>query len=409
MTLLQVLRVALRALARSMVRSFLTMLGIMIGILAVISSVAIGDGAKARVQAAFDSMGANMLVVMPGSTTSGGAMGGFGSLPTLTWDDYAAIQTQLPAVKYASPNLRANSTVLSEDANWTTAVSGVAPDFFSIRTWAAARGSLFSQSDVDASTKVVVLGKTVADKLFGVGIDPVGRQVRVRNVPFQVVAVLAAKGQSLGGQDMDDAAFIPYTTFRAKIQGGLKNLVQGPIFVGAIDEQATSRAESQIRSLLRDRHRLAEGADDDFSIRNLAEAASATQEGIGTITTLLNVVALVSLIVGGIGIMNIMLVSVTERTREIGVRMAVGARSRDILLQFLVESLVLAAIGGVIGVSAGILVGTVAAKVLGWSVLFRPEVIALAVAVSGLLGVVAGLYPAWRASRLDPIQALRFE
>jgi putative ABC transport system permease protein len=408
-TFLQILRVALRALARSKVRSFLTTLGIMIGILSVISSVAIGDGAKARVQAAFDSMGANMLVVMPGSTTSGGAMGGFGSLPTLTWDDLAAIQTQLPAVKYASPNLRANATVVSEDANWTTGVGGVSPDFFAIRTWPAASGALFSQSDVDSSTKVIVLGKTVAEKLFGVGVDPVGRQVRVRNVPFQVVGVLSTKGQSLNGQDMDDAAFIPYTSFRAKIQGGLKNLIQGAIFVGAVSEEATSRAESQIRALLRDRHRLAESADDDFSIRNLAETASASQEGISTITTLLNVIAAVSLLVGGIGIMNIMLVSVTERTREIGVRMAVGARGRDILLQFLVESVVLGAVGGVIGVSAGILIGTIAAKTLGWSVLFRPAVIVLAVAVSGLVGVVAGIYPAWRASRLDPIQALRFE
>jgi putative ABC transport system permease protein len=409
MNLLQVLRVALRALARSKMRSFLTTLGIVIGILAVIASVALGDGAKAKVQQAFDAMGANMLVVMPGTTTAGGAQGGWGSLPTLTWDDLAAVQTQLSAVKYASPYLRTNASVLSDDANWSTQVGGVAPDYFSIRTWPAARGALFAQADVDASTKSMVLGRTVADKLFGVGVDPVGRQVRVRNVPFLVVGVLASKGQSLGGQDMDDAAFVPYTTFRAKIQGGLKNLIQGAVFVGAVSEDATGRAETQIRGLLRDRHRLAEGADDDFQIRNLAETASASQEGARTITTLLEAIAAVSLVVGGIGIMNIMLVSVTERTREIGVRMAVGARSRDILLQFLTEALVLAMVGGVIGVSAGVGVAMWLAHLFGWSVLFRVDVIVIAVIFSGLVGIVFGAYPAHRASRLDPIQALRFE
>ena len=409
MTLLQVLRVALRALGRSKMRSFLTALGIVIGVGAVIAMVALGDGAKARVQQAFDTMGANMLVIMPGSSSSGGAQGGFGSLPTLTWDDLAAIQTQASAVRYASPYLRTSTSLISEDTNWTTQVGGVSPDYFLIRTWRAARGSLFTTSDVDSSTKVIVLGQTVADKLFGAGINPVGRQVRVRNVPFQVVGVLSAKGQSPVGQDLDDAAFVPYTTFRAKVQGGLKNLIQGTIFVGAVSEDATSRAESQIRALLRDRHHLAEGADDDFGVRNLAEAASASEEGARTLTTLLAAIAAVSLVVGGIGIMNIMLVSVTERTREIGVRMAVGARGRDILLQFLTEALVLSAAGGVVGVTAGLLAAWWMASAMGWPVLYRPEVIVIAVAFSGLVGIVFGLYPARRASLLDPIQALRFE
>ncbi len=409
MTLLQVLRVALRALARSKMRSFLTTLGIVIGVAAVIAMVAIGDGAKARVQQAFDAMGANMLVIQAGTTTSGGAMGGFGSLPTLTWEDLAAIQTQAPAVRYAAPYLRTSASVISEDTNWTTLVGGTSPDYFAIRDWPAARGALFSASDVDSATKVVVLGQTVADRLFGTGIDPVGRQVRVRNVPFQVVGVLAAKGQSPMGQDLDDAAFVPHTTFRAKLQGGLKNLIAGSIFVGATGRDATSKAEAQIRSLLRERHRLGDGADDDFSIRNLAETASASQEGARTLTTLLAAIAAVSLLVGGIGIMNIMLVSVTERTREIGVRMAVGARGRDILLQFLTEALVLAVTGGVVGVGLGLLVAWRLAVAFGWPVLFRPEAIAVAVAFSGLVGVVFGLYPARRASRLDPIQALRFE
>ncbi len=409
MTLLQVLRVALRALARSKVRSALTTLGIVIGVAAVIAMVSIGDGAKARVQAAFDSMGSNMLVVTNGSSVSGGSMGGFGSLPTLTWEDLGAIQTQVPSVRYASPYLRTSAPVVSEDANWTTQVGGVSPEYFSIRTWPAARGSLFTQSDVDGGTKVMVIGKTVAEKLFGTGVNPLGRQVRVRNVPFQVVGVLATKGQSMGGQDMDDAAFVPYTTFNSRIQGGLKNLIQGTIFVGAVSQDATGRAENQIRALLRDRHRLPEDADDDFGIRNLAEIANASQEGARTITTLLAAIAMVSLLVGGIGIMNIMLVSVTERTREIGVRMAVGARGRDILRQFLTEALVLSLVGGAIGVASGMTVAWQLARAFEWPVLFRAEIIVVAVAFSGLVGVVFGLYPAWRASRLDPIQALRFE
>jgi putative ABC transport system permease protein len=408
-TLLQVLRVALRALNRSKMRSFLTALGIVIGVSAVIAMVAIGDGVKARVQQAFDTMGANMLVIMPGSNTAGGSHGGFGSLPTLTWDDMAAIQTQASAVRYVSPYLRTTASLVSEDTNWTTQVGGVSPDYFTIRTWPAAHGAVITASDVDSSTKVIVLGKTVADQLFGAGVDPIGRQVRVRDVPFTVVGVLSAKGQSPVGQDLDDGAFIPYTTFRAKIQGGLKNLIQGAIFVGATGEDTTSRAESQIRSLLRDRHRLADGADDDFQIRNLAEAASASEEGASTLTTFLAVIAAVSLVVGGIGIMNIMLVSVTERTREIGVRMAVGARGRDILLQFLTEALALSVAGGLVGVAAGVAGAWWTGRAMGWPVLYRPEVILVAVAFSGLVGIAFGLYPAYRASRLDPIQALRFE
>jgi putative ABC transport system permease protein len=408
-TLLEVLRVALRALARSKMRSFLTALGIVIGVSAVIAMVAIGDGAKARVQAAFDSIGSNMLVVVPGSSTAGGAMGGFGSLPTLTWEDLAAVQTQLTAVRYAAPLLRANAPVLSEDANWTTSVGGTSLDYFAIRDWPAAKGTLFSPSDVEGSTKVIVLGQTVADRIFGPGIDPVGQQVRVRNVPFQVVGVLAAKGQSSFGQDFDDAVFIPYTTFRAKIQGGLKNLLSGSIFVGAASSQATAQAESQIRSLLRDRHRLADGADDDFSIRNLAEAASAAEGSARTITTLLAAIALVSLLVGGIGIMNIMLVSVTERTREIGVRMAVGARGRDILLQFLAESVVLSALAGLAGVGIGVVASHVISSAKSWPVAISPDAVGLSVLCACGVGIGFGLYPAFRASRLNPIEALRYE
>jgi putative ABC transport system permease protein len=409
MSLLQILKVAFRALLRTKMRSFLTALGIVIGVSAVIAMVAIGDGAKARVQAAFESMGANLLIILPGTSTAGGAHGGFGSQPTLTWDDLRAIQTEVPSVRWAAPILRAVAPVVAEELNWTTSVNGTTPEYFSIRAWPIAQGALFGPSDVEAGTKVAVLGKTVSEQLFGVGVDPVGFQIRIRNVPFQVVGVLSPKGQSPGGQDLDDAVFVPRTTFQAKVQGGLKNYVSGVIFVGATSPQTTTRAQTQIRALLRDRHRLAAGADDDFSIRNLAEAAGAQEEGARTLTTLLAAIAAVSLLVGGIGIMNIMLVSVTERTREIGVRMAVGARGRDILLQFLTEALALAVVGGAIGVALGMGVAWQLARTFAWPVLFRPEVVIVAVAFSGLVGVGFGLYPARRASRLDPIQALRFE
>jgi putative ABC transport system permease protein len=409
MSWLQTLRVALRALARNKMRSFLTTLGMVIGVCAVIAMVAIGDGAKARVEQAFASMGSNMLIILPGTTTAGGAMGGFGSQPTLTWDDLKAIQTEVPAVRWAAPALRANAQVLSEDQNWTTSVSGTTPDYFRIRNWALGQGSSISESDVDGGTKVAVLGQTVVDKLFGSGANPVGQVIRVKNVPFNVVGVLTKKGQSPMGQDYDDGIFIPVSTFQQKIQGGLKNYIAGPMIVSATSAGTTDRAQRQIEALLRDRHRLQPGSDDDFSIRNLSELAAAQQEGTRTLTTLLAAIAAVSLLVGGIGIMNIMLVSVTERTREIGVRMAVGAKAGDIRLQFLVEALSLAVVGGLIGIALGMGLAWRLAASFGWPVLFRPDVILVAVAFSGVIGVGFGLYPAHKASQLDPIQALRFE
>jgi putative ABC transport system permease protein len=408
MSSFQTLRVALHALARNKLRSFLTMLGMIIGVAAVIAMVAIGDGAKARVEAAFAAMGSNMLIVLPGTTSTGGAQGGFGSMPTITWDDLRAIQSDVPSVRYAAPVLRTNAQVLSEDQNWGTSVNGTTPEYFAIRSWPAARGVPISASDVDSGTKIAVLGQTVVDKLFGPSADPVGQQIRIKNVPFQVVGVLAKKGQSPVGQDYDDAVFVPSSTFLAKLQGGLKNYLSGTIFVGAADND-TQRAEDQIRGLLRDRHRLKPGADDDFSIRNLAEMANAQQEGTKTLTTLLASIAAVSLLVGGIGIMNIMLVSVTERTREIGIRMAVGARGYDILLQFLAEALTLAVAGGALGVVVGLGGAWRLAASFGWPVLFRVEAVVVAVGFSALVGVGFGLYPARKASVLDPIQALRYE
>jgi putative ABC transport system permease protein len=404
---LETFRVALRALLRNKLRSFLTVLGIIIGVAAVIAMVAIGEGAKAKVEASFASMGSNLLIVMPGTTTAGGAHGGFGSMPTLTWDDLRAIRNEVPSVRYAAVQLRSSAQILSEDQNWTTSVTGTSPEYFSIRDWSVASGRALSPSDVDSSAKVVVLGATVVEKLFGSG-DPVGQTVRIKNIPFEVIGVLAKKGQSPMGQDYDDAAFVPQTTFMSKVQGGLQKFISGIIFIGATNG-GTAKAETQVRNLLRDRHHIDAGADDDFSIRNLTEMANAQQEGMQTLTTLLASIAAVSLLVGGIGIMNIMLVSVTERTREIGVRMAVGATPANILLQFLVEAFTLAVAGGLVGVGIGILVAKRLATQFGWPTLIRPDIVLVSVSFSAAVGIVFGIYPARKASQLDPIDALRYE
>ena len=409
MSWLQTLRVAIRALTRNKLRSFLTTLGMVIGVSAVIAMVAIGDGAKARVEASFAAMGSNMLIVLPGTSTAGGAMGGFGSMPTLTWDDLKAIQTEVSTVRAAAAQLRVTSQVLSEDQNWTTSVFGTSPEYFQIRNWPADRGELFTEADVDGGTKVAAIGATVSDKLFGPNANPVGQVIRVKNIPFVVTSVLSKKGQSQWGQDYDDIVIVPLSSFQQKIQGGLKNVIAGSIAVSATGADTTARCEAQIRSLLRDRHHLQQGVDDDFNIRNLSEIANAQQEGTRTFTTLLAAIAAVSLLVGGIGIMNIMLVSVTERTREIGLRMAVGAKPGDIRLQFLVEALTLATMGGLIGVTLGLAGAWRLATSFGWQVLYRPSVVVVSVVFSGFVGIVFGLYPAHKASQLDPIQALRFE
>jgi putative ABC transport system permease protein len=403
------LRVALRALARNKLRSFLTGLGVVIGVAAVIATVAIGDGAKARVEATFASIGSNMLIILNGSSQGGGAMGGAGSLPSLTWDDLEAIQTELSAVKDAAPVMRASGQVMSEEANWATSIQGTTPEFLSVRSWPMDQGSAFTQADVDGGQKVALMGQTVVEKLFGANSAPVGQVVRVKNIPFTVVGVLARKGQSPFGQDFDDVILVPVTTFQQKIQGGLKNFIQGQIVASALGNDGNARAQQQIRSLLRDRHRLTAEADDDFQIRNPSEIASAQQAGTKIMTVLLAGIALVSLLVGGIGIMNIMLVSVTERTREIGVRMAVGARARDIQLQFLTEAVTLSLGGGLIGVGLGVAAGKALSSSMGFSLLVRPEAILVSVAFSALVGVVFGFFPALKASRLDPITALRFE
>jgi putative ABC transport system permease protein len=406
---LQTLRVAFRAILRNKLRSFLTTLGIIIGVGAVICMMAIGAGAKAQVEATFAAMGTNLLVVLPGSTTAGGVQGGFGSAPTLTWDDLSAIKNELSTVKAAAPSLRMSSSVLSEDQNWTTSITGTTPEYFDIRNWPIDQGAIFTDSDVETGTKVCVLGATVVTKLFGASSNPVGQRVRIGNIPFQVVGVLAKKGQSAMGQDYDDAVFVPATTLAQKLQGGLQKYITGQIMIEAVDSESVSRAQADVTSLLRDRHKIEQGRDDDFSIRNLSEIAGAQQQGTETMTTLLASVAAVSLLVGGIGIMNIMLVSVTERTREIGVRMAVGAKPEQILAQFLVEALVLSLVGGLIGVASGLGTATWLADKFRWPMLVQPDVIMVSVGFSAAVGVIFGLYPARKASQLDPIDALRYE
>jgi putative ABC transport system permease protein len=406
---LQIFRVALRALLRNKMRSFLTTLGVIIGVGAVIAMVAIGEGAKARVHESYAAMGSNLIVVVPGVSASGGARGGSGSQPTVTWDDLRAIQTEIPSIRYAAPALRSNAQIIGDEQNWTSPIMGTTPEYFDLRIWPMATGAGMTQSDVEGGAKVVVLGQTAADKLFGPGADPVGQSVRIKNIPFQIVGVAAKKGQSSNGTDYDDVAFVPVTTFQAKIQGGLQKYLAGFIYISTISAAETARALREVSDLLRDRHRIEPGMDDDFSVRNLTEVASAQEEGTKTLTTLLASIAAVSLLVGGIGIMNIMLVSVTERTREIGLRMAVGAKPHQILAQFLVEALCLSALGGIIGAALGVSAGARLAARFGWPMLVRPDIIVIAVLFSAVVGVGFGLYPARKASQLDPIEALRYE
>jgi putative ABC transport system permease protein len=405
---LRTLAVAVRALLRHKLRSFLTMLGVIIGVGAVIAMTAIGSGAAARVQASFEQMGSNLLVVRSGASQMGGARGGAGSQPTLTWGDLEAIRG-LSTVRAASPVLTTQAQVLADGQNWSTSVQGTTPELFGIRNWRLAAGTAFDHHDDATGAKVAVLGHTVAHNLFGPYVDPVGQIVRVRQVPFVVVGVAAPKGPSGFGHDQDDVVFVPARTFRAKLQGGLQQYISGVISVSAISAADATRAQEQIESLLRTRHRIREGAPDDFTVRNLSEIATAQQEGARTMTSLLAGIALVSLVVGGIGIMNIMLVSVTERTREIGLRMAVGAKPRSILMQFLVEAVTLSMAGGLLGTAAGLGAAGYLVSRFGWPMLVQPQIIALAVVFSAVVGIVFGMWPAMKASRLDPIQALRYE
>ncbi|MCS6947656.1 MAG: ABC transporter permease, partial [Steroidobacteraceae bacterium] len=381
-------RLGLQALARNKMRAGLTTLGIVIGVAAVICMVAIGEGAQSRVRAQIEGAGTNVLMVFSGSSVGGGMRGGMGSQPTLTWDDLRAIQTELSAVRAASPQARATTQLISDTTTWTSTVFGVTPEFFLIRNWPIVRGSGLTASDQAGAAKNVVIGQTVAEKLFGSGSDPVGQTIRIRNAPYTVVGLLDRKGQAGMGQDQDDAVFVPMSTFQTRIQGGLSKFIPGMIYVSAVSSDRIDEAKRQIETLLRNKHRLEIDQEDDFSVITMSEMTGTLTATMNTFTTLLASIALVSLIVGGIGVMNIMLVSVTERTREIGIRMAVGAQPSDVLAQFLVEALILAVIGGAIGVLLGIGAAKFLANSFGWTTSIRSDIVLLALAVSGLVGIV---------------------
>jgi putative ABC transport system permease protein len=403
-------QIAFRALRVNKLRSGLTMLGIIIGVAAVIAMVAVGSGATARIQEQIQSIGSNMIMVIPGSITSSGIRLGAGNAVTLTQDDAKAIAAECPAVAAVAPVSRGGAQVVYGNNNWATSIQGTTPDYLAIRDNQIAEGQSFTQQDVDSDAKVAVLGKTVVDNLFG-GSDPIGQVIRVKNVPFTVVGTLAPKGQSPMGQDQDDVILLPISTAKKKVLGvNQANAASvGSILVQARDGSLMSQAEEQTRALLRQRHRLQPNQEDDFTVRNLEEVFSAQESSARVMSILLASIASVSLIVGGIGIMNIMLVSVTERTREIGLRQAVGAKTKDILTQFLVEAVTLSLVGGVIGIVLGGAASALISHFAQWNTLVSPTAILMAFAFSAVVGIFFGYYPARKAAFLDPIEALRYE
>jgi putative ABC transport system permease protein len=407
MSPLVTIKIALRALARNKMRSMLTMLGIIIGVGAVIAMVGIGQGASASVQAQIAQLGNNVLYVSAGSSRSGGFRGGSGSGNTLTVEDVEAIEREVPWVRAATPTVRANGQLVFGGQNWSASggVTGVDEQYPEIRDWKVANGIFFTESDVRTAARVMVLGQTVADNLFN-GADPIGQTVRLRNLPFRVVGVLAVKGQSATGQDQDDVVFIPYSTAMKKLLA--RAHIQSAM-VSAVSAEASFSAQEEITSLLRQRHRLRANEEDDFTIRNMTDIAEAAEGSSRIMTNLLASIAGVSLLVGGIGIMNIMLVSVTERTREIGIRLAIGARSGVIRRQFLIESVTISMLGGAIGIGMGLLASFVISSSLEWPTLISPISILVSVLFSVLIGVTFGYYPARKAAALDPIESLRYE
>jgi putative ABC transport system permease protein len=404
------MRDALRSLRINILRSVLTTLGIIIGVAAVIVMVSVGAGAEARVMELINSLGSNLIYVRAGTTTSGGVRLGAGSLPTITEEDAEAIEREVPEVQVAAPFIRGTGQVVFGNLNWSTAIYGTTAGYFEAREWNVSEGRIFSADDMRSAAKVVLIGRTVAANLFP-GQNPLGQTIRIKRVPFEVIGLLEAKGQTQWGTDQDDVVFIPLATARKRVLGdrALGGGLVDTIMVKARSLEQVSPMEEQVKELLRQRHRLRPGQDDDFSIRNLAQVLETQAESSRAMGLLLAAVASVSLIVGGIGIMNIMLVSVTERTREIGLRMAVGARRRDILFQFLTEAVTLCMIGGLIGILLG-LGGAMAFTAFGkWPAIIPPEAIAVAFSVSAAVGIFFGFYPARKASRMSPIEALRRE
>jgi len=402
MRILAPFRIALRALRRNKLRTLLTMLGIIIGVTAVISAISIGNGAKVQVEAQVASLGQNVLTVFPGSFSSGGARGGWGSRSTLTAEDAQAITREVANVVAVSCEVRDRNQVLANGLNWNTQVQGESPDYLSVRAWGLTTGAMFTEADVRGASKVCIVGKTVVDQLF-TGSDPVGQTLRIRDIPFKILGVLQSKGVNFFGQDQDDTVVVPYTSAMRRISG--RDFLSA-ILIQADKAEHMERIQQEVTAVLQQRRG---GREPDFTVRSqleLAEAATATAK---TMTALIGSVAAISLLVGGIGIMNIMLVSVTERTREIGIRMAIGARGRDILLQFLIEAVTLSIIGGALGICGGIAVSKVIAAKMDWPTMTSTTSIVVAFVFSAAVGIFFGFYPARKASKLDPIDALRYE
>jgi len=402
-------RIAMRALRVNKLRSALTMLGIVIGVGAVITMVAVGAGAQARVAEQIRSLGSNLIIVLPGNVTVSGVRLGLGSYITITEDDAWAIQREIPLVEVAAPSSRGNVQVVFGNLNWATTIVGVTPEYFLARDWDVAQGRTITQEEVDGAAKVALLGETLVNKIFG-STDPIGQVVRVQKVPFTVIGVLDSKGQTTYGQDQDDQILVPLSTAKRRVIGSPRIArAVGAISIKVREAETMKQADEDIRQLLRQRHRLQPHQGDDFWIRNLAEVLQSQEASSNVLTTLLAAIASVSLLVGGIGIMNIMLVSVTERTREIGLRMAVGARSRDILTQFLVEAVTLSLVGGTLGIGAGLIGSYAIAYFAEWRTVLQPQGIFLAFAFAAVVGTFFGFYPARKAAGLDPIEALRYE
>jgi putative ABC transport system permease protein len=408
--LLATLRVALNALRVNLLRSVLTMLGIIIGVAAVITMLAVGSGAEARIKEQIKSLGSNLMIITAGARTANGARIGTGITPDLTEDDAAAIAREVPEVEAVAPTYRGSAQVVFGNANWATQVFGITPDYFTVRNWTLESGRMFEPAEMSGAGKVAMIGQTVARELFG-DVDPMDQTIRIKNVPVTIIGVLGRKGQNMTGNDQDDVIMVPLATARNRIVGvetGKPRQV-GMIQVKVFDGESMSESEEKIRALLRQRLRTAEGQPDPITVRNLTEMLAAQEESSKVMSMLLAAVASVSLLVGGIGIMNIMLVSVTERTREIGLRMAVGARGADILTQFLVEAVTLSLVGGLIGVALGVGGSWMIAEFAGWQTKLSSASIALAVSFSAAIGIFFGFYPARKAARLLPIQALRYE
>ena len=401
------LRIAVRALYRNKVRSLLTALGIIIGIAAVIAVVAVGHGATVTMKDQIGSMGSNLVIVFPGSTRAGGFRGGAGTQQTLTAEDGDAILRECPYVATMTPSVRSGGQCVYRENNWATSIQGVGITFPQVRNWTTSQGDFFTDADVRGATRVCLIGKTVATQLF-VDDDPVGQTIRIRNMPFRVVGVMASKGTAAFGQDQDDAIIVPWTTARRVLQRSpFNNVNELLISLQSMDTLAQARAD--IMSILRQRHRITPGADDDFTVMDMTEITDTITQVSRLMSVLLAVIASISLIVGGIGIMNIMLVAVTERTREIGLRMAVGARRRDIMLQFLVEAIVLSGLGGMLGIVLGVGGAYALGQINHWPVLISGGSVLLALFFAAGVGIVFGFYPAWRAARLNPIESLRHE